>query len=61
MDLTVKERLAWTFYVLGSVCIVVGTFNISGYWPSVMAMGSTLITAAAGLGIQGLRSNTGTR
>lgn len=39
----------------------IGTDQINGRWAAVIALGSALITAAAGLGIQGLRSNTGGR
>jgi hypothetical protein len=61
MELTRKEKLAWGLYSLGSLCVVLSTNAISGQWQAIAAFGTSLITAAAGLGIQGLRATQGGR
>lgn len=61
MEFTQKEKLAWGLYVLGSCFVIFGTNAISGFWPAIVAIGTSLITAAAGLGIAGLRPTTGGR
>lgn len=57
--LTRKERLAWALYANGSCWVAIGTYALSGFWQAVIAAGTSLITAAAGLGIQGLRNQGG--
>lgn len=61
MELTPKERLAWLLYAAGSLLVVLSTNAINGAWPALAALGGSLITAAAGLGIQGLRPTQGGR
>jgi hypothetical protein len=61
MELTAKEKLAWPLYAGGSAMGIVSTYALSGFWQAVAATGAALITAAAGLGLTGLRATTGGR
>lgn len=61
MEFTPKERVAWSLYGGGSFAVIVSTYALSGHWQAVAALGTSLITAAAGLGIAGLRPTTGGR
>ena len=61
MEFTPKERFAWSLYVGGCVAVITSTYALSGHWQAVAALGTSLITAAAGLGLTGLRASTGGR
>jgi hypothetical protein len=61
MEFTKKERVGWFLYANGSLCVVWSTLVLAGFWQAVAAYGTSLITAAAGLGIAGLRPTTGGR
>ncbi len=61
MEFTIKEKIGWLMYGGGSGFVVAGTYALSGKWQAIIAIGSSLITAAAGLGLTGLRPTTGGR
>lgn len=61
MEFTLKERVGWSLYTAGSSLVVLSTYVLTGHWQAVAAIGTSLITAAAGLGIAGLRPTTGGR